>query len=239
MINSACRCITNASLVVLERRRSTTMLSELKHMHFPVHCSPHSAAAITTGSSSLAVMWVSLHLSGHCTWNQPYGIEKPPHPKQPEASDVTCIDATGAGKKDLPFPSLKNIPHHLISALALRFRRRLWHGAEARDRSENKLRRKVRPCGITVAACERWPSKDSSSFLVHDFFPIHACIRVTRLASLSEGRRNSNLWVSIRIPRNTRDVVGPSVLFAATGIPTKWRVSRAVERVAYPWEEKL
>lgn len=56
---------------------------------------------MTIGATSLLVIWLFLQFSGHCSWNQSYGSEKPPQPKQPYASDVTPIVDVGAGKMNV------------------------------------------------------------------------------------------------------------------------------------------
>ena len=134
------------------------------------------------------------------------------------------------GKNELPFQSWRNVFHHVRSALDPALRRMKWCGALSRERSENSCRRNIRPCGMTVVAWDKWPKSDSNCRLVHVRRCIHCCIASWSLWNLSAGRRSSKVSVSIRIPRNIRTVVGPSVLLTATGIPSLANVCRAIAR---------
>ena len=88
-----------------------------------------------------------------------------------------------------------------------------------------------------MAACDRWPNNDSSSRLMHVRRVTHCCRACCSRRSLSAGRRSSKLSVSIRIPRKTRVVAGPSVLCVAIGIPTFSNGCKVRDRTSRPCGE--
>ena len=104
----------------LQRIWTTAMLSDLKCAHFWCHQVPHSAAEITMGTSSLAVMWVACQFGSQANWNQPWWTKKAPQPNVPEASEIISTEGeTGSWKKWSTVPVLyKNVCHNSKSALA-------------------------------------------------------------------------------------------------------------------------
>ena len=83
---------------------------------WPCQLAPHSAQAITMGSSSLTVMWIDFHDSGHRTCNHSPGTAKAPQPQPPEASEVRLVRRLDRAKdknRATPFhPSMKR-SHHI------------------------------------------------------------------------------------------------------------------------------
>ena len=123
------RCMSEGSFAVLLLRTATTaMLSEWKQTCLPVHRSPQTAAANTTGTSSLAEMCTSCQSSGHSTWNQPTFSTTAPQPNVPDASENTWLDAVAKGKKEVPFQCWRRHLHHAISALAPADKWTWWWG---------------------------------------------------------------------------------------------------------------
>ena len=106
-----------------------------------------------------------------------------------------------------------------MSTRASRFRRAKWSGCCSLDKREKRGRRKMQPGWMTVAACDRCPNRDSSSFLVQCFFFPHSCWSSRRRATFSWGRLSCSITLSIWIPRKVRTVNGPSVLWCASGAP--------------------
>ena len=88
----------------------------------------------------------------------------------------------------------------------------------------------MRPVHTIIAAWERCPSNDSSSFFVHDFLAHQELKRAYNLWSLSAGNCNMNASVSIIMPKNVMQHVGPLVLWIATGKPRWSRIRRATDR---------
>ena len=88
----------------------------------------------------------------------------------------------------------------------------------------------MRPGRTTVAAWERCPNNDSSSFFVHDFLAHQELKSACNLWSFSAGNRNSNASVSIIMPKNVMQHVGPSVLCIATGKPRWSSIRSATDR---------
>ena len=73
----------------------------------------------------------------------------------------------------------------------------------------------MRPGRTNVAAWERGPNNDYSPFFVHDSLAHQELKSACNLWSFSAG--NSNASVSIIMPKNITQHVGPSVLCIATG----------------------
>ncbi len=71
---------------------------------------------------------------------------------------------------------------------------------------------------------------DSSSRLEHDLLPIHIRIVVRSLFNLDEGRLIVKDRVSSWMPRNTKTMLGPSVLSGATGTPRCVQQAKALIR---------
>ena len=80
--------------------------------------------------------------------------------------------------------------------------------------------RKVRPERTTLQAWLSTPTRDSSSLLPHAFLSPQSSRRDRRRSNLSWGRRSSAASVSTSMPRNVRQVVGPSRLCCARGVPS-------------------
>ena len=169
------------------------MLSDVNRTRLCFQVCPQRDAAITTGNNSFAVMWTLAQSSGHCSWNHPCPTEKAPHPNDPDASEKTSTEHSMVGKNERPFQPLRNVYHHKRSALAPALRRMIWCGARSNAKSGKSWRRNTLPWCITVAACDRWPSNDSSSLRVHERLPTHCRMVSCRRPSFSAGRRSSKL----------------------------------------------
>ena len=87
--------------------------------------------------------------------------------------------------------------------------------------------RKERPGLITRHACCKWPMRDKSSLLVHDFLDSQSRIMARRRFNFSEGRLIVIDVESISIPRKTSLVAGPSVFAGDIGTPNKSHLSNA------------
>ena len=112
--------------------------------------------------------------------------------------------------------------HHARSA-----RKPQFNETEADEcRSVRACRRSIirwrneRPAHTTLHAWFRWLIKDFSSERVQTFLSPHWASDSLSLCSLSSGRSNWPLMVSVTIPRNTCDGVGPSVCSVTIGIPS-------------------
>ena len=152
----------------LDRIDTTAILSEWKQTCRPSHALPHRAAATTTGTISFVAMLLSIHSLRHWNWNHPSCVSNAPQPNRPEASENTWTEGVGGGKKDEPFHPWRKQSHHCKSARTDRFRRIKNWGHAIDDRSANSGRRNNLPCWITIAAWDKWPTKDSSSLQVQD-----------------------------------------------------------------------
>ena len=107
---------------------TVAVLSDLKRIVWPRQWRPHSAAATTTGTISLAAMLIELHDSGHCTWNHSWGGKDrmAPHPHLPDASDMQVREGDSGGHKEVPFHVEPNSNHHVRSARHCWERRTKW-----------------------------------------------------------------------------------------------------------------
>ena len=84
---------------------TTARLSTWKQTCEPAHCLPQKAAAVSTGTNSLVA---ENQVGGHYNWNQPWGRLNAPQPNEPEASEYTCTEGRGGGKKDEPFQDCRS-----------------------------------------------------------------------------------------------------------------------------------
>ena len=85
----------------------------------------------------------------------------------------------------------------------------------------------MRPAGMIQQAKFSLPIKDRSSLLRHLLQVDQDWSSGINSWSLSSGREVSMQLVSIKIPRNTKHVVGPSSLLGARGMPSleaTWRM---------------
>ena len=140
------------------------------------------------GTSSLAAIPIVLHVSGHLSWSQRFrSWVSAPQPKEPDASEYTLHVGAGEGKKDRPFQCCSRHCHHAMSARASTLRRMKCEGLDTRDIRENSEWRKIRLGLITVAACDRWPMRDSRSLRVH-------ALRVTQCRSRVCSRERFFSW---------------------------------------------
>ena len=118
-----------------------------------------------------------------------------------------------------PFQCTRKNSHQSKSARAAASRWTKWWVKCAAFRIANRWHRNTRPCLITVAACNRWPNKDSKSLYLPERLPLQVLASCRVCYSLSIGRRNSRRTVSTSIPKNVTMVAGPSILCTATGTP--------------------
>ena len=177
-------------------------------------------------------MSIGLHSGGHRSWNQPITWTRAPQPHDPDASEYTWTERDGIGSSDVQFQSWWEHFHHCRSALAEAFTWMKWCGALTVISSVKNCYKNVLPGLTTVAACDRWPMRDSKSLLVQDLLGSHLSSNACRQLSLSEANLNSDACVSIKIPRNVTHVAGPSVIWVATGMPRCWKTLVISERFA-------
>ena len=115
------------------------------------------------------------------------------------------------------FHDFRNVAHQRRSERSSRLSRMWWCAFQVLLSCSNSRRMKVFPGGTTCAACPSFPTRDSSSFLLHAFLPNHCLSRACNSVSFRWGRRISRATESSSNPKNSRQVVGPSSLFTATG----------------------
>ena len=89
---------------------------------------------------------------------------------------------------------------------------------------------------ITWHACCKVPISESSSRLSQALWEDHCCKATLMWASLSAGSRRTPAAVSISIPRNVMQSVGPSSLSSANGIP---RPSHILSNRSKAWPQTL
>lgn len=83
------KCMSNGSLAdPLESAQTTAILSEMALTVVDLQDGPQMAAAITTGTISLADIWRACHEGGHSTWNHCAESLTAPQPHEPDASEV-------------------------------------------------------------------------------------------------------------------------------------------------------
>ena len=152
---------------------------------------PQSAAATTTGMSSLTLMSTVLQSGGHCNWNHPAVWTNAPQPQDLDVSKYTSTRGAGRGSIKVPFQSCNKRCHHCRSALVTALRRIKWWGALAILSSVNSYCRNVLPGQITVAAWDKWPMRESSSSLEHDFLDHNAFSSACSHVNLSRGSLSS------------------------------------------------
>ena len=114
----------------------------------------------------------------------------------------------------MPFQPSMKASHHDRSDLVE------WSLFLKAESSSISRRTKVRPGGITVAACCRWPSSDSSSLFLQAFLVLHSLTSDCIHLSFSSGSLTTSALVSISKPRNTMTVAGPTNSAGATGMPS-------------------
>ena len=134
---------------------------------------------------------------------------------------------------DTPFHRSAKRNHHSMSDLASLLRRTKWLGFLTILERSISLLRKVLPGLTTLQACESTPIRDFRSLFLHSFLPRHFHSNSLRRANLSAGSLNCMAVVFISIPRNTRTVLGPSVLSGSTGVPVLSHVSSIVCRLLW------
>ena len=91
------------------------------------------------------------------------------------------------------------------------------------------------PGRTTLQAWFKWPKNDSRECLEQTFLNCHSCSSSCSLCHLSCGRWSSMAIVSISIPRNTKHVVGPIVLWGASSIPYSCQVSKMICWLVWHW----
>ena len=105
-----------------------------------------------------------------------------------------------------------------------------WCGFLVAAWSSNSRRRNDLPGFTTTQACCNFPARDSSSFFMHERFPIQVETSALSSTSLACGRRSCSVMVSISMPRKVRHVVGPSSFWVATGTPSQLKEDKRVLR---------
>ena len=220
------RCIKVVSLEYPEFTTDTTaILSQWHTTKRPTHRGPHTATANRIGSSSFGAISQSGTASCHCHWNH-WDPQRAPHPQQPDASDSTAI--AGIVKQGItatPFHSSMNCSHHLRSDRVAAFKRIHRPDLLAVDSNSIRRRTKVRPGRTTVAACCRWPSRDSRSLFLHAFLTTHSATFARIRCNFSCGSLTTRPTVSISKPKNIISADRPEHFAGATGTPSRWHTS--------------
>ena len=142
-----------------------------------------------------------------------------------------------------PFQEGRNLSHQAISWWASRFMVIWWCGRRNEVERSIRRRRKMRPAGMIRQAKFSLPIKDRSSLLRHLLREDQDWSSDINSWSLSSGREVSMELVSIKIPRNTKRVVGPSSLLGARGMPPErpckewsWHCGhRRMSGLGWPW----
>ena len=111
-----------------------------------------------------------------------------------------------------PFHWLMQASHHRMSSFASEGTATGASRLGSVAALSNRRLQNVRPAGMTLAAKDRLPARDSSSLLVHICFDSHAASASRRSASFAAGRRSSQAAVSSSIPRNVIEVDGGHTL---------------------------
>ena len=162
-----------------------------------------------------------------------------PHPTPPRTWSIRCYVPLWKvwrwGQEENAIPFLMNALHHARSAGNPAFRRMgigLCGGRRTEWSRSNMRLRKVLAALITLQAWLRCPMTDSSSLRVQCARIPHSSSMLANRSSLSAGRRSSPASVSTSIPKNVRQVVGPSLLWSAIGTP-RW--PRSVFRICTKW----
>ena len=209
-----------------ERAQTTAMLSENAWTVDDLQPGPQTATARTTGTISLAAMWIWCHDSGHWTLNQGRSSLRAPQPQVPDASDQKECAACCGGKMVLPFHCGRKHDHHWMSDWNCLFRRTWWCWHFGTDIVSINRLMNVLPGMTTDAAWLSEPTRDCSCLFVATLFPLHSRTMAVMRASLSGGRLSSILIVSIWMPRKVSWQLGPSVLCAAIGTPSSLQAVR-------------
>ena len=84
---------------------------------------------------------------------------------------------------------------------------------------------------MTVAACAKWPTNDSSSMCVHERLLLHSSTKVLSQVTFSGGEPQLKLDSVHHDTQEVTAVDGPSVLLAATGMPALANTSMATAAV--------
>ena len=114
-----------------------------------------------TRSSLMAIDCDSSCLD-HGIQNQ-WGADQAPQPHEPDASVNKCLSGDFKRRNwctDVPGQCSRRESHQASSERAARLRRSTLPGLVAKRALRNAL-----PSGKTVAACTRWPTRDSSAYL--------------------------------------------------------------------------
>ena len=118
-----------------------------------------------------------------------------------------------------PFHSGKKQAHHCRSEWKPLFSLILWWSFLAVVDNVIICLRKVLPGRITQQACCSCPINDNRFLFVLERLEDHFSISSCNLLNFSCGNRKVLADVSNSIPKNTSEVDGPSVLWAAMGTP--------------------
>ena len=177
-------------------------------MCLPAQCGPHKIATNTIGSSSFTAISFADQHEDHSWLNHPPSRTIALQPKEPDASEKTCIDGSALWKSETPFHSCKKNAHHAKSALVTKLKRMWWYGFSAAWRMPNSWRRKRRPGQIATATWLRCPRSDSSSRRVQ-FRLVHHLHTISLIcSSFSWGSLNWNASVSSKKPKKVTWVDG-------------------------------
>ena len=160
------RCITNWSLddpdVI---QATTTILSQTNWTRCPCQRWAYNIAAKTMGASSFAVIGMSIHPSGHGSWNQ---CTSP----WPWCIWCNLYRYCCSWNQWYPFSSRQwKHAHHNRSARNAAFRRIKWSGCVAMSKRSIIRCRKDRPGFSAFDAWFKCPSRDCISRFLHDHFP--------------------------------------------------------------------
>ncbi len=217
------RCIASLSLdCPFVTMVTTAALSHHAMTVCPLHSGPHRAAAITIGTSSLAVMCHWCIWPAHGNWNQ-RAPQYVPHPQEPDASDTSATEGlatSGFLNMLTPFQPTLYCHHHSMSDLASLLSLTKCSSFFVAVQSSINLLVKVLPAFTTLQAWPRIPISESSSRFLHAFLPRHPASSDSILSSLSFGSHSSMATVSISTPRKVKQVARASSFSGSGGSPS-------------------
>ena len=220
------------------RHCTTAILSQNTCTVPPTHLFPQTAKLATIGTTSLAAMGTSIHEAGQGSWSHSAEPRiKAPQPQLPDASEYTVARSGPPGKKPTPFQADRNSCHHTMSPRHSRLSRTFWSCLRGIFIVSIRDLKNGRPGLTTLAAWFKRPMRDWSCLLEADCLTPHVQSSILSRASLSSGSLISWRTESNRIPRNTIEVVGPTIFSGATGSLSRPYNSTAMDKALAQSEE--
>ena len=191
---------------------TTDFLSERNSTRLDDQCWPHTFAVLAIGNNSLCAMEKPSWYTDHARTGEPMG-----HKDSPITNSIWGIwwnleshkgAHCGARKKLCPLHNVKNSQILARSRWNSRLRRIGWSSRRNAVSRSIIPRRKVQRWEITLQAWWRWPTKDSSTFLVMWRLLDQDASSDAITSNLLFGIRACSLIVSNSISRITIQVVG-------------------------------